>query len=89
MTLAAVAAQLEEFGGGLPTTGASLSRIEKGKQPYSEPIINALAAIYECDEVGELFYRNPLKAGTVVHFHDYTTAEVEQAKAILEALRKA
>jgi transcriptional regulator with XRE-family HTH domain len=87
-TLAKVAAELEEFGGDLPTTAASISRIEQGKQPYSEPVLNALAAVYGCEEVGELFYRNPLKAGVVVHFMDYTKDEVEQAKAILEALRK-
>lgn len=33
----------------LPTTGASLSRIERGSQPWNERSLGALAEIYDCD----------------------------------------
>ena len=49
----------------LPTTTASLSRLENGKQPYSERVLNALADIYGC-EPWELIGRNPEKPGEVV-----------------------
>jgi len=70
----------------LPTTAASISRIEAGKQPYSEPVLNALAEVYQT-EVDQLFVRNPLKAGQVIHLDDYTDAEVTEAVAVFEAIR--
>lgn len=48
-----VVARLEEFGsrheeavGRLPKTTASLSRLENGHQPYSQPILEALSEVY-------------------------------------------
>lgn len=38
---------------GVPTTAASLSRLENGKQIYTQRSMEALAAIYDC-EVDEL-----------------------------------
>ncbi len=42
----------------IPTTKASLSRIERGLQPYSQPILEALAWAYGCDPA-DLLMRNP------------------------------
>lgn len=66
-TQAQVVAQLEFIGGDLPTTTASLSRLENGKQPYSQPIIEALAEIYDVDPE-YLIARDPTKDGEVVDF---------------------
>lgn len=75
----------------VPITGASLSRLENGKQPYSERILEALADIYDC-EPWELIGRNPKKEGKVVQmfdrvFEDMTEQQQTQALAILEALK--
>ena len=75
----------------LPQTGASLSRLENGKQPYSERILEALADIYDC-EPWELIGRHPGKEGEVVFmfdrvFRDLTEAQKRQALAIIEALK--
>lgn len=43
----------------LPTTHASLSRIERGIQPYSQPILEALAAELTGGDVPSLLIRNP------------------------------
>lgn len=44
---------------GLPTTHASLSRIERGVQPYSQPILEAIAAELTNGDVASLLIRNP------------------------------
>lgn len=72
----------------LPTTAASLSRLENGKQPYSERILEALAEIYDT-EPGYLISRNPLKEGEVAFMFDQLNAQQKaQALAIIEALSK-
>lgn len=77
----------------LPKTGASLSRLENGKQPYSERVIEALAFIYG-REPWELIGRNPEKEGQVVDmfqvkFDALNDAQKAQALAILDALKAA
>lgn len=57
MTLQDVAERVGEATG-KGFTHASLGRIERGKQPYSEPVLEALAAIYRTDP-GSLLMRNP------------------------------
>lgn len=49
----------------IPKTNASLSRIENGKQIYTQRILEALAEIYDC-EPSELLSRDPTKAGQVI-----------------------
>jgi transcriptional regulator with XRE-family HTH domain len=70
----------------LPQTDASLSRIERGEQPYSQRILEALADKYLC-EPWELIGRDPTKEGKVIDLvaimNDRQRA---QAVAILEAL---
>lgn len=55
-SLEAVAEAVGEKIGGM--THASLSRIERGLQPYSQPILEALADILMTDEAS-LLMRNP------------------------------
>jgi transcriptional regulator with XRE-family HTH domain len=43
-----------------PATEASLSRLETGRQPYSQPIMEALSEIYGIS-VGQLIDINPLE----------------------------
>ena len=72
----------------LPQTAASLSRLENGKQPYSERIIEALAEIYQC-EPDHLIGRDPTKEGEVIDlWQRLTLDERKQAQAILQALHK-
>ena len=51
----------------LPTTAASLSRLENGKQPYNERVLEALAFIYDT-EPDSLIGRDPFKEGQVIDF---------------------
>lgn len=70
----------------LPQTAASLSRIENGKQPYSQRIIEALADIYQC-EPHELIGRNPEVAGEVIDLLGrLDEAQRRQVKVIIEAI---
>lgn len=71
----------------LPRTEASLSRLENGKQPYSERILLALADIYAC-EPWELIGRNPTKAGEVVDMvRLLDEREQERVRAYIEGMR--
>ena len=73
----------------LPQTGASLSRLENGKQPYGERILEALALIYEC-QPWELIGRHPDKAGEVISMFDtLNERQKAQAVAVIEALKAA
>lgn len=72
----------------LPRTGASLSRLENGKQPYSQRVLEALADIYGC-EPGELIGRNPYKEGEIIDFVSRLDEKQKaQALAILEAMSR-
>ena len=82
-----VVGKLVEFGDPkLPQTAASLSRIEAGKQIYTQRTLEALAGIYEC-EPADLLGRNPEKAGDVIDMlARLSETQVRQIKAIIEAL---
>ena len=72
----------------LPTTEASLSRLENGRQPYSERVIEALAFIYGT-EPWEMIGRNPSKEGLVVDLtHKLNTAQQRQVIALIEAMQQ-
>ena len=72
----------------LPTTAASLSRLENGKQPYGQRILEALAEIYQC-EPDHLIGRDPTKEGEVIDLWSrLTLSQQRQATAILQALHK-
>lgn len=57
LTLEALAARVGEKIGGM--THASLSRIERGLQPYSQPIIEAIADELTGGDVASLLERDP------------------------------
>jgi transcriptional regulator with XRE-family HTH domain len=57
MTLETLAARVGEKIGGM--THASLSRIERGLQPYSQPILEAIAEELTRGDVASLLMRNP------------------------------
>lgn len=72
----------------VPTTEASLSRIENGKQNFTMATLEALADVLGAEVPGWLLTRNPLKAGEVVSLDDYKldTEQAIQAKAVLDAM---
>ena len=68
LTQEQVVGRLEAFDDTLlPTTAASLSRLENGKQPYSERVLEALADVYNTTP-GHLLENNPDKEGEVIDF---------------------
>ena len=81
LSLAKAIARMEKEPGGETIISAmSLSRIERGEQPYSEEVVNALAIVYEC-EPWMLFRVNPLKDGAVVDLMAYISKRVPAAQA--------
>ncbi len=88
LTQAQVVARLEIHGDDkLPSTGASLSRLENGSQPYSERVLLALADIYSC-EPWELIGRNPTKEGEVIDMvRLLDERERERVRAYIEGMR--
>lgn len=72
----------------LPSTAASLSRLENGKQPYGQRILEALADIYDC-EPHQLVGHNPFKEGKVIDLLAHMNeSQLRQARLVLEALSK-
>lgn len=70
----------------LPTTKASLSRMERGLQPYSQPILEALAWAYGC-EPADLLMRNPADPEGIWSIWDrIPEAERPRAAAVLRAM---
>lgn len=70
----------------IPGTAASLSRLENGKQPYSQRSLEALAEVYDC-EPDQLLGHDPFKEGRVIDFMRHLdSAQQAQAIAILKAL---
>lgn len=88
LTQAEVVARLEIHDDDkLPRTGASLSRLENGTQPYSERVLLALADIYGC-EPWELIGRNPGKEGQVIDLlRHLSDREQEKVRAYIEGMR--
>lgn len=71
----------------MPQTSASLSRLENGKQPYGQRILEALADIYQC-EPDHLIGRDPTKEGEVIDlWARLTEQQRRQARAVIEALQ--
>jgi len=78
----------KEPGGDQLMSAMSLSRIERGRQPYSEELMNALSEALAC-EPWELLSVNPLMDGQVVDLlrfiHDLDSRKAEKALTILQA----
>lgn len=87
-TQAQVVGALELMGGDLPVTGASLSRLENGRQPYSQAILEALAEIYDAHPA-DLIAVNPLKERDVIDFMRHLPEDKKrQMLAIAEVVLK-
>lgn len=72
----------------VPKTEASLSRIETGKQPYTQAVLEVLADVYDV-EASWLISRHPDREGKVLSLLDRMSPEqVAQAGAVLEALAR-
>lgn len=72
----------------IPQTAASLSRVENGKQPYTQRIVEALADVYQC-EPDHIIGRDPTKEGEVIDlWARLDEQQRRQARAVIEALQK-
>lgn len=89
LTQAQVADRLSHFDDSkLPTAAASLSRIETGRQPYSQRILEALAEIYGVAPA-DLLGRDPTKDGKIYDLvARMNPVQRAQAELVLEALTK-
>lgn len=68
------------------TTKASLSRIERGLQPYSQPLLEALAEALGC-EPADLLMRNPTDPDGIWSIWDnIAPADRPRAVAVLRAM---
>lgn len=87
LSLRRLADRIEVTPGGEPLIShASIGRIEKGEQPYSQPIIEALAVALDCTVI-DLLERDPNMEGDVVDLLRHLPAEKrEQATAYLRFL---
>lgn len=65
LTLKQVEHRMEKAPGEPLITSVSLGRIERGLQPYTQPILEALAIALDCS-VSDLLEVNPKKQGEVV-----------------------
>lgn len=72
---------------GVPITGASLSRIERGQQPYSQDIIEAIAEALGV-KVAQLIEHDPtIPQAKVIDFLAHLDAkDAAQAEAVLRAM---
>jgi transcriptional regulator with XRE-family HTH domain len=79
---------LENLAERIGTTHASLSRIERGEQPYNQDLLDLLADELRC-EPADLIARNPLDSEPVwMLWRDLTPAQRKQALRVLKALRE-
>ena len=85
-TLERVVARLQEDG--LPITSASLSRIERGIQPYSQPILEGLARAFQC-QPADLVMRKPPSKEQIELFSVIEGLDDEQRRRALAVLRAA
>lgn len=58
---------------------SSLSRIERGLMPYSQDILESLAAVYRCDPA-ELLIQDPREGTNIVQLWD--RASLDQRRAL-------
>jgi transcriptional regulator with XRE-family HTH domain len=72
----------------IPQTTASLSRLENGKQTYTQRILEALAEVYQC-EPDHLLGRDPTKEGEVIDlWAQLNERQQRQALAVIDAIRR-
>lgn len=72
----------------IPQTTASLSRLENGKQTYTQRILEALAEVYQCDP-DHLLGRDPTKEGELIDLVALLDErQRRQALAVIDAIRR-
>lgn len=72
---------------GVAITGASISRIERGEQPYSQDTLEAIAEALDVS-VADLIENDPtIPSAKVIDFFQHLDAkEAEQAEKVLRAM---
>lgn len=89
LSLVRVAARMVDDRGDELISSVSIGRIERGQQPYSQPILEALAAALDCS-ADDLLSVNPLKDGKVVDLmaiiRGMDANKVEQLTRIAKAI---
>jgi len=86
LSLRRLADRIELDGQGESISHASIGRIEKGEQPYSQPILEALAHALNCS-VTDLLSVDPTKEGEVIDLvRLLNDAQRDQAIRVLKAL---
>ena len=79
-------ARLDELAGNLKLAGASLSRIERGLQPYTQATLEAIADALAC-EPADLLMRDPTQDQMIWSLWDkLSEAKRRQAVKIMQAL---
>lgn len=77
---------LEQIAERLHTTHATISRIERGKLPYNQPLLERLAEEYGT-EPASLIMRHP-KSETWTVLDNLSPVERKQVVAFIQAIRK-
>jgi transcriptional regulator with XRE-family HTH domain len=72
---------LEQLAGRLDVATSSISQLERGKQGYSQAMLEALAVALNC-EAWELISVNPSKAGEVVDLMRLINESKDKERAI-------
>lgn len=85
-------AAIKERDGGsekFPTTEASLSRVEKGKQNFNMALLGALAEVLRVDEPGHLLTVNPFEGtlSVMIALEKLNPIQQEAALKVIEAMR--
>lgn len=89
LSLVKLAGRMVDDSGEELISSVSIGRIERGQQPYSQPILEALADALNTS-AEDLLARNPLKEGEVIDLmriiRDMDKAKLEQLSRIAKAL---
>jgi transcriptional regulator with XRE-family HTH domain len=85
LTLQELAVKLREEAG-FETTKTSLSRIERGLQPYSQAIIEAIGKVLDVKPAGALILRDPNYPDVASVFDRIDDPKKPDAIKVLEAL---
>jgi transcriptional regulator with XRE-family HTH domain len=71
----------------LDISDAQLSRIERGDQPYSQDLVEALARVLGCTDF-DLLWRDPTQGSRWSIWEEASPLEKRQAEAFIETLRR-
>lgn len=87
LTLAKLSERLFELEG-LEISDAQLSRIERGEQPYSQDLLEALARVFQCQVAHVLNVDPNGMSPRWSIWDDASPVERQQAEAFIETVRK-